>query len=128
MSDDGDGAVAHGDHLNKPTGFEFGRHDEKVTSGVNAAGELGVKFDVGGEMGVGFCRLAELVLKLRIAGAQENELVVVVGKAAGADGFEDEVNAFLDGVKTTDESKKRCVSVFGKAGLFLKGGFIGLFS
>src|SRR6266478_8013444 len=48
--DDGNGAVTQAVHLVKPTGFESGRHEEEITTGLDAVGKALVPTNMDGDL------------------------------------------------------------------------------
>ena len=93
---DGQGAVAHGDHLRQAAGLEQGRHEEQIGARVHALGQRGVELDARGHgSGVLALEVAQRVLIVGIAGAEHGHL-----DTAGKDPVErvrDQVHALLAG-------------------------------
>ena len=72
---DGQAAVTHGNHLAQATGFKAGRHQEKVTPGVDLVGQLFVVTDVGYETAfIAFFHIAHIVFIAGIACTEEHKL------------------------------------------------------
>ena len=75
LADDGDRAVAAGDHLGQAAGLRAGRHQEDVGTGVDLLCQLGVEADVDTDAArVACAQLVEEVLILGPAGAEDDQL------------------------------------------------------
>ena len=75
LPDYGQGAVAHGDHLRQAAGLGDAGHEEEVRAAIDGGGEGARVEDVGRETaGILGLRVAEGLLKIPVAGAQDHHL------------------------------------------------------
>ena len=118
LPDDGDGPVAHGDHLAEAAGLELAGHEEHVRAGVDPVGQRFVHLHPGGHpAGVFPLGGADEVLIVPVAHAQEHQLHVLAHDVVQHP--LDEVQALLGG-EPGDEADEGRLRTLLQAALLLQ--------
>ena len=117
FANDGQGSVAHGDHLGEAARLEERRHEEHVRACVHALRKRGVEFDTRCHL-AGIDRLvpAQRVLVVCVASAEDSHLDPTFEDALKA--VHDQIHALLPG-QTRDHDHKGTVVAHFEAQLLL---------
>lgn len=128
-ANNGDGAVAHRDHLAEAARFKAGRHEEHVTTGIDEGGHISIVFEEGGHFIVVVrSELTEHVFVLIGTSTEDNKLGIA-GMAVEEEvhGLAHDIEPFLV-VKARNHGKERDIIPLGETGHGLESAFVGFFA